>query len=86
MSPAPTHHLAKCLAKTRRDQVGAEREAKRLRGIDPGSKAYAYQCCYCMFWHVSCNIADPKSAKKNARSREKRAHEEKTRKWEERLQ
>ena len=80
-----TSHAAKCAAKVRRDQQGAERAAERLRVKYPTSRAYAYQCSLCMFWHVSCNCGDEDFARRNARSKCKQWHEKKVEEWEKRM-
>lgn len=79
MSPAPTHHIAKCFAKTRRDRAGAEKTAAQLRAKHPGSNAYAYECAICRFWHVSCNCGDAKFKAKNARNNIKRKFDQRVR-------
>lgn len=79
------NHTAKCAAKIRRDQAGADRSAERLRLQYPGSRAYAYQCSVCLFWHVSCNCGDEEFAKKNSKSKSKQWYEKRVEGWERRL-
>lgn len=59
--------IAKCMAKVRRDRQGAERTAEAMRTSHPGSMAYAYQCRWCGYWHVSTNMGSEAERRRKER-------------------
>lgn len=62
---------SRCAAKVRRDQKGAEVSAAKINQRNPESRAYAYQCAECRFWHVSCNCSTKRFEKVNAKDKGK---------------
>lgn len=77
--------MARCASKVRRDRDGAEREASRLRSIDKDSRAYAYECPYRLFWHVSCNCGVGAFQRKNRKNPAKVDYDRRVERWEGRL-